>query len=104
MAIEFHTSNPLDTAYTNNDECSTLLYKDELIGEFSGNILEAIAELFPRLTADQIRSYPPLSAQWQVYERITWEGTKGYRFYVSKGISKRVFGGHVIRLWGSILD
>ena len=71
---------------------TSLFYKDDLVGAFSGNILESIARLFPQPLSHQIEAYPAIPAQWSVYERITWEGAKGYRYYVSAGTSINVLG------------
>ena len=67
-----------------------LFYKDDFLGEFSGNILESVAKYFPLSASTKIEASPPVLATWRVFERITWEGAKGYRYYVSKGTSIQV--------------
>ncbi len=61
-----------------------IFYKDDCLGEFEGNILEAIAILFPPAMAMQIHSQPPVLCKWRVFERITWEGYRGHRFYTDQ--------------------
>jgi len=67
-----------------------LFYRDDFLGEFSGNILESVAKYFPLSASAKIEASPPVLATWRVFERITWEGAKGYRYYVSKGTSIQV--------------
>ncbi len=67
-----------------------IFYKDELIGEYSGNILESISEYFPPTAANKIETAPPIISTWKIFERITWEGARGFRYYVSPGTSIKV--------------
>lgn len=62
-----------------------IFYKDECLGESSGNILTTIATLFPLAQASRIKNNPPVLSKWKSYERITWEGKHGFRFYTSEG-------------------
>src|SRR5262245_42424002 len=57
-----------------------VFYKDDCLGEFAGNLLDAVALLFPPALAERIRCHPPVHCQWRVFERITWEGCRGHRF------------------------
>lgn len=61
-----------------------IFYKDDCLGEFEGDVLEAIAPLFPPSMAEQIRRHPPVQCRWRVFERITWEGYRGHRFYTDQ--------------------
>jgi hypothetical protein len=67
-----------------------IFLKDDLVGDFSGNILESIAKLFPPAVASKIEMAPPIPATWKVFERITWEGARGFRYFVSPGTSIQV--------------
>ena len=67
-----------------------IFLKNELLGEFSGNILESIAKLFPPDAASKIEKAPPLRATWKVFERITSEGTREFIYFVSPGTSIQV--------------
>src|SRR3990172_5145599 len=64
-----------------------IFLKVELLGEFSGNILESIAKLFPPDAASKIEKSPPILATWKVIERITWEGEREFLYSVSPGTS-----------------
>jgi len=65
-------------------------YKEECLGSFEGNILEAIAQLFPPAPADHFRREPPVHCNWRVMERITWEGRRGHHFNTDPAVCKRV--------------
>jgi hypothetical protein len=69
-----------------------MFYRDEFLGEFSGNILEDIAKSFPEPVSERILSCEPIPSEWKLYERITWEGIKGYRYYSRKGTSIKILG------------
>jgi hypothetical protein len=69
-----------------------IFLKDELLGEFSGNILESIAKLYPLDAASKIEKAPPILATWKVIERITLEGERTFLYYVSPGTSIQVLG------------
>lgn len=58
-----------------------IFHKDDCLGEFEGDILETVAPLFPPNMAERIRQHPPVRCRWRVFERITWEGHRGHRFY-----------------------
>jgi hypothetical protein len=64
-------------------ECP-IFFKDDCLGEFEGNILDALAPLFPPAMAQQVRQNPPVCCKWRVFERITWEGYRGHRFYTEQ--------------------
>jgi hypothetical protein len=68
-----------------------VFFKDDLVGEFSGNILEDIANLYPQEAAREIESARPVLAAWKVFERITWQGRRCFRYFVSPGTSIQVF-------------
>jgi hypothetical protein len=65
-------------------------YKNEHIGTFTGNILLHIALLFPEHIADYLRVQESVYGEWELYERITWDGNHGYRYFTSVGMSARV--------------
>ena len=66
--------------------------KDDFVGEFSGNILESIAKLYPPDAASKIEKASPILATWKVFERITREGARDFRYFVSPGTSIQVLG------------
>ena len=67
-----------------------IFFKDILIGKFSGNILESISKYYPPDAAAIIEAATPAIASWKVYERITWAGARGFRYFVSPGTSIKV--------------
>lgn len=67
-----------------------IFYKDDLTGKFSGNVLEKIALLFPHPYSERVVAHAPVYAEWKVYERITWEGAHGYRYYPRKGTTIKI--------------
>ena len=66
--------------------------KDDFVDEFSGNILESIAKLYPPDAASKFEKAPPILATWKVFERITLEGARLFGYFVSPGTSIQVLG------------
>ncbi len=50
------------------------------LGEFSGNLLAAIAVHFPEREAAILFSRPALQSRWTQTERLTTEGRRGFLF------------------------
>lgn len=67
-----------------------IFLKDDLIEESAGNILENIARFFPSAAASKLETADPVFATWKVFERITREGARGFRYYVNAGTSLQV--------------
>jgi hypothetical protein len=57
-------------------------YHDQ--GEFQGNLLKAVAALFPQEMAERFDSTPPVICQWRVFEAITWDGRWLHGFHTDR--------------------
>jgi hypothetical protein len=61
-------------------------YPDEERGEFSGNILVALAVLFPPAAARRICGHTPLEARWRLLVRPRRDGLVGHLFWTEPRI------------------
>jgi hypothetical protein len=56
-------------------------YHDQERGEFSGNILAALAALFPAMPASKICARPRIEARWRLLVRTMQNGPVGHLFW-----------------------
>jgi hypothetical protein len=70
------------------DRCMSLLasryafYRDRDCGQFTGNIVEALAPLFPQETATWMLQQPPIEARWSLLVRNMKDGPEGHLFTI----------------------